>query len=343
MSSLAPLLPSPETQRGNRRRWREFWSGGGGQGSVVAMLHQGTAVAVLDGGGGKWVRVRTAEPFAIEGEVRASDLGCRLTSELPLRTSPDASQTDGVALGMRGCMVSVLDSKEGWLRVETAPEPFTWYEAGPGEGDPVVSHTVHGGYVVEGWVPTDRCSASEKPFYPKSPKDGSLVMIGGDGTRLNGAPGGTASQLPGKALPWTRWVATGTDGPWSHGRTDGQVVVWGWVQTSVLAPLPNTNPLNKLAERKVKDHEVVGPSPVEDGDGAEIVLLPVGTEVLLLAEDSRGCKVRSLPPIEVEGWMPCDDLRDVSTMPEAAIDYGLLDGGAPPPERGPIPNPTPWP
>ena len=169
-------------------------------------------------------------------------------------------------------------------------------------------------------------------------------MIVTQETAILSEPGGPTNQIPGKILAWTRWVSFAVEGTWNHGRTDGQVSVAGWLPITAVGPLPNTNPLNKLAEKKLKDYEVVAAAEILDSKGYPVATLPGGQEIVKLGEDVRGCRVRTTPPIEVEGWMDCKNVRNLSVLPEAAIEYGVIDGGSWPPDRGPHPNPLPvWP
>ncbi len=322
------LVAAPETP---------LWSKAGGTGSSIATVHQGIAATILETSGA-WVRIATIEPFEVAGWARGSDMGCRVVEDAPLLPEPSGSA--GGPIARAGCMLRILEVSDGWLRVESAPEPFTHYEKGPSYKDPVIVHTEFSGFIVQGWIRQDACSADVKAFYPRSPKDGTLGIISTESAVLR-KPGGISNQIPGKALAYTRWVTTSVEGTWIEGRTDGQVVVHGWVPLTSVAALPNTNPLNKLAEKKLKDFEVIASTAIKDAKGQEITTLPGGQEVDKVDEGVLGCKVRSTPPVIVEGWIPCTSLRNLSVLPEAAIEYGIIDGGAWPPDRGPQPNPVP--
>lgn len=318
-----------------------LWSKAGGTGGVRATLHQGVEVSIRETSGG-WSSILTSGKMNVEGWVRSTDLGCRVSSDTPLLVSPQES-ADGAPLARHGCMVRIISSEDDWLHVESAPEPFTYFEKGPSYKDPVIVHTKFAGFLVSGWIPGQSCTTDVKPFYPRAPKDGELQIIK-EATTILHTPGGLSNQIQGKALPWTRWVTMEVDGTWIRGRTDGQVIVDGWVSVASIGAIPNTNPLNKLAEKKLKDYEVIAKTGIVDDKGRAITELPGGQEVIKLEEDVRGCRVKTTPPIEVEGWLPCASLRNLSVLPEAAIEYGIIDGGAWPPDRGPIPNPLPsWP
>jgi hypothetical protein len=327
------IVAAPETT---------LWSWSGGTGQVRATVHQGVRVTVMDEEGG-WVRIATSGKIRVEGWARSDDLGCRVASETPLEDGPDGRDAGGAPVARPGCTVRVLARSGGWLHVETAPEPFTYYEKGSGTKEPVVTHTEFAGFIAEGWIPAGACLVNVGPFFPHAPGDGELQVIKEPGPVLS-SPGGLSNQIPGKALRWTRWVTMEVDGTWIRGRTDGQVVVEGWVPVTAVGPLPNTNPLNKLAEKKLKDFEVIAATGIKDSKGHEIATLPGGQEISKIDEDVRGCQVRTTPPVEVVGWVDCKSLRSLSVLPEAAIEYGVIDGGAWPPDRGPLPNPLPpWP
>jgi hypothetical protein len=324
------LVAAPETS---------LWSGAGGTGSRVAVVHQGVEVRVVESRKTGWTRVETKADVRVEGWVGPSELGCRLTRKAPLLDGPGhpSAPTDPVA--RVGAMVRIIGRDGGWLHVESAPEKLVWYETG-GKHDPVLEHVEYTGYVVRGWIEAGTCSAEQKPFYPRAPDDGTLKSIEEE-SAVHAEPGGLASRLDGRALPGTRWVVMESEGIWTRGRTDGQIVVRGWIPTSVVGPRPLTNPLYKLVRHEVKDYEVLGSQDLEDAGGEPLTTLAAGQDVRKLGEDVRGCKVATPPPVVVEGFVPCDALRDLSTLPEAAIEYGIIDGGAMPPERGPQPNPLP--
>jgi hypothetical protein len=322
------LVAAPETP---------LWSKAGGTGSSVATVHQGVAVTV-EKTSGQWARVSTAEPFAVTGWARRNDLGCRAARDTHLLPEPAGSA--GGPMARTGCMLRILEIDGGWLHVESAPEPFTHFEKGPSYKDPVIVHTEFSGFIAEGWIPGDACATDVKAFYPRAPKDGQLGILDTDTSVLR-KPGGISNRIPGKALPYTRWVTMAVEGTWVKGRTDGQVVVHGYVPLTSVAPLPNTNPLNKLAEKKLKDYEVIATTAIKNAKGQEITTLPGGQEVDKIDEGVLGCRIKSAPPVIVEGWIPCTSLRNLSVLPEAAIEYGIIDGGAWPPDRGPQPNPIP--
>ena len=322
------LVAAPETP---------LWSRAGGTGSSIATVHQGVVASIRETSG-NWARVSTVEPFEVTGWARRSDLGCRVTQDTPLL--PEPSGSSGGPLARTGCLVRILEIADGWLHVESAPEPFTHFEKGPSYKDPVIVHTEFAGFIARGWIPQPACAADVKAFYPRAPKDGQLGIISTDSPVLR-KPGGISNKIPGKALPFTRWVTMAVEGTWVKGRTDGQVVVHGWVPLTSVAELPNTNPLNKLAEKKLKDFEVIASTVLKNAKGQELTTLPGGQEVDKIEEGVLGCKVTSTPPVIVEGWIPCTSLRNLSVLPEAAIEYGIIDGGAWPPDRGPQPNPVP--
>lgn len=318
-----------------------LWSKSGGLGTTTATLHQGVPV-IIEQSSDAWILARTEDPMSVSGWARARDLGCRVRSDTPLLGSP-GEIAENAPLARAGCTLRVIGGSGGWLEVETAPEPFTYFEKGPSHKDPVLTHTEFTGFIVEGWIPSKSCTTDVKPFYPRAPKDGELMILKEASAVLH-TPGGLSNQIPGKALTWTRWVSIEIDGTWVRGRTDGQVVVEGWVPLTSVGALPNTNPLNKLAEKKLRDFEVIASTVIKDDKGHAITTLPGGQEVDKLEEDVRGCRVRTVPPVVVEGWVSCDELRNLSVLPEAAIEYGIIDGGSWPPDRGPFPNPLPsWP
>ncbi|MBW2261146.1 MAG: hypothetical protein JRG91_04165 [Deltaproteobacteria bacterium] len=312
-----------------------LWSKAGGAGRSVATVHQGVTASIKETSG-SWALISTQSPFEVTGWVRRSDLGCRVVEDTHLLPEPGGSA--GGPLARAACMLRILEISDDWLHVESAPEPFTHYEKGPSYKDPVIVHTEFAGFIARGWIPSGECSTDVKAFYPRAPKDGELGIISTASPVLR-QPGGISNQIPGKALPFTRWVTTTVDGTWVKGRTDGQVVVHGWVPITSVAALPNTNPLNKLAEKKLRDFEVIASTGIKNGKGQTITTLPGGQEVDKIDEGALGCKIKTMPPVIVEGWIPCTSLRNLSVLPEAAIEYGIIDGGTWPPDRGPQPNP----
>ncbi len=311
----------------------------GGTGDEVATLHQGVLVAVDETSGSGWSHVTTMADVSISGWLRADALGCRLAAEQPILTSPKDQPGEHTPLGREGAMLRILSRQGDDVHVESAPEKIVWYETG-GKNDPVLEHQDFTGYLAQGWVPASACIADHKPFYPRAPKDGDLFCIAKP-TAINAAPGGLASQLPGKALAKTRWVSIAIQGAWVQGRTDGQIVVKGFVPIDAIGPSPLTNPLYKLVKHEMKDYEILGEQPLTDASGKILAVLAPGQDVKKIGEDVRGCEVKTPGPVEVHGFVPCHALRDLSTIPEAAIEYGVIDGGSPPPDRGPMPNPVP--
>lgn len=334
------VATSPGAQRGIVARPEvSLWAKRGGTGAHVADVHQGVQVLIQEITEKGWSRVSTLGEVRVQGWVRSDSLGCRITEKTPLSTERGTPADASTPVARTGATVRVLEQNEGWMRVESAPERFTWYETG-GKHDPVLEHVEFTGYVVQGWIPVTSCSPQQKPYYPRAPEDGTAAVLE-KATFIHSEPGGLASQLPGKALPLTRWVILETDGLWTRGRTDGQVWVYGWVPTSAVAPPPLTNPLYKLVQHEMKDYEVLGDQVLTDEKGKTVTILEAGQDVSKVGQDLRGCQVKTPPPVVVKGFVPCENLRDLSTIPEAAIEFGVIDGGAAPPVRGPLPNPVP--
>jgi hypothetical protein len=322
----------------------ELWPGPKTKGKAVGTLEQGLEVVLTGQKKGKMLQVKTQEPFEIEGWVRADSLGCRLQRDTSLMEKPkEDTPLPGDPLLRKGAMVRTLKQKAGWMQVESAPYPVRIFNFEAGKDAQMTSEIVYTGYVLTGWIKADACSAEEKAYYDSTPDEGTLSGFKDKGNLYGQRPAADTDEpdgkakLPGEALKFARWVELEADGRWSRGYVDGPVRIEGWVDREGLGPLPNTNPLNVIFMKQLKDYEIIVTTDLLAQGPKKKVLasLPGGTEVYKLGVDYDGCIVKTPPPISVEGLVDCKGLRNLGYLPEKVIDETKKQPQVTFPERGP--------
>ncbi|MFH1435885.1 MAG: hypothetical protein ABIJ56_09240, partial [Pseudomonadota bacterium] len=143
-------------------------------------------------------------------------------------------------------------------------------------------------------------------------------------------------EIDGKALKYCRWVELEEKEGWSGGYTDGPVKIKGWVQKDKLGPGPNTNPLNTIFMKDLKDYEIIAGTDLINADTKDVVTkLPGGLEVFKVGADHDGCIVKTPSPIIVQGLVECKYLRHLAIVPEKVIDDTGGSKDVTFPERGP--------
>jgi len=329
------LIASPEA---------ELWAGTKTKGKALGTLEQGIEVTLTGKKKGKMVEVVTKKPFEVTGWIRTDSIGCRLQRDTSLMEKPkEDSAPAGDPLLRKGAMVKVLKQKAGWMQVETSPYPIRIFNLEPGKDAEMTSEIVYTGYVMTGWIQSDACSVDEKAFYDSTPDEGTLSSFKDAGGIYAQRPAtddeepSEKSRLSGQALKFCRWVEMEADGRWSRGYVDGPVKIEGWVDKEDLGPLPNTNPLNVIFMKQLKDYEIIVTTDLlSQGPKKKVIAsLPGGTEVYKLGVDYDGCIVRTPPPISVEGLVDCKHLRNLGYLPEKVIDETKKQPQVTFPERGP--------
>jgi hypothetical protein len=321
----------------------EIWPAPKTKGKPVGTLEQGLEVVLTGKKKGKLLQVRTLKPFEVTGWIRADTLGCRMERDTELREKPkEDSALPGDPILRKGAMVRILKQKSGWLQVESAPYPIRVFNFEPGKDAEMTSEIVYTGYVLTGWIQADACSVEEKAYYDSTPDEGTLSSFKDAGSLYGQRPATDAddpdekTKLPGEAMKHARWVELEADGQWSRGYVDGPVRIEGWVDREGLGPLPNTNPLNVIFMKQLKDYEIIVTTELLAGPKKKVLAsLPGGTEVYKLGVDYEGCIVKTPPPISVEGLVDCGHLRNLGYLPEKVIDETKKQPQVTFPERGP--------
>jgi hypothetical protein len=318
-----------------------LWSQAKAKGQPLATLEQGVRVIPTGSVKGALLRVSTKQPFEVAGWVKKADLGCRISADTPLADKPKTDEgLPGDPVLRKGAMVKVLKTKGEWTLVESAPYPVRIFKLPEEKKGETTSEIVYTGYIVEGWIPASACSPDEGAYYDTTPDEGELGSLEEETLVFPQKPGPGESPeklqaLPGKALALCRWVELEPSEGWSRGYVDGPVKISGWVEKKTIGPLPNTNPLNMIFMKQLKDYEIVAEADLVTPDGKLITELPGGTDVFKVGVDYEGCIVRTSPPIVVEGLVDCKSLRNLATLAEKAIDDTTKQPQVTFPERGP--------
>jgi hypothetical protein len=318
-----------------------LWSQAKAKGQPLATLGQGVRVVPAGPVKGALLRVSTTSPFEVTGWVKRADLGCRISADTPLSAKP---KTDGGLPGdpvlRKGAMVKAIKTKGGWTQVEAAPYPVRIFKLPEVKKGETTSEIVYTGYIVGGWIPASACSTDEEAYYDTTPDEGELGSLKEETPVFPHKPGpgeppDKLQPLPGKTLALCRWVELEPSEGWSRGYVDGPVRISGWVEKKAIGPLPNTNPLNMIFMKQLKDYEIVAETDLKTPDGKLITKLPGGTDVIKVGVDYEGCIVKTPPPIAVEGLVDCKSLRNLATVAEKVIDGTTKQPQVTFPERGP--------
>jgi len=273
--------------------FRAYLRAGPGRGASVGQLNPDTVVA-LGAERGDWQEVEVRDPLPARGWVRRERLGCRALRRVSLEgTGEDARE---VVL-QPGALLAVLATEGEQLEVETR--------------DPLGRR---------GRLPAADCGVGER-FVPRLPRDGELYLLRREAPLLAaGAGGGPLATLP----EGYRFVVQGRGAAgYAEGRTDGPVIVSGRIDGAALEEDPRSTPLDRLAEPLGYTHEnVVEQDLLEDPRGQPVARLPGGTPMNLVERRGDWSRVRTVGPVELEGWVEHLEIRRVS------LDHNELDPAA---------------
>ena len=319
------------------------------KGKPAATLEQGVGLLPTGKKKGKLVHVKTSKPFAVEGWIKSSETGCRVTGEVKVmgkaKEPEDEEALAAVPVLLKGAMVRVLKTKGEWIQVEAAPYPIRIFSVADAESGELMSETVYTGFILKGWIPATECSPDEKAYYDTTPKEGKLGGIVDKAAVYSEKPDEETMksskqlaklEISGRALKYCRWVELEESEGWSRGYTDGPVKVKGWIQKDKLGPAPNTNPLNIIFMKDFRDYEIIAGTDLISADTKDVVAkLPGGLEVFKVGVDQDGCIVKTPSPIIVQGLVKCKYLRHLAVFPEKIIDDTGGSKNVTSPERGP--------
>ncbi|MBI2896999.1 MAG: hypothetical protein HYY06_25810 [Deltaproteobacteria bacterium] len=278
-------------------------------GRPIATLSAGVELVERGETRGGWAPVAIDGDVTLAGFVRSDRLGCRAGSSVELQ--PIGREPSIPVRLRRGAMLRRLRERGDLLEVATV-----------------------GPLVLKGAIPTTACVVPGEPYFDETPREGDLRLLSQEAA-LHDAPAGQGTRV---RLPaGTRFLVRETREGWAGGRTDGPVIVEGWIPTGAIGGPPEGSPLDILTRPLDHTHEVLAtarlesrgprgrPGPVEVRGGA-------GVDVLETV-DAR-VRVRTVGPVAVEGWLPAEMVREVTTS-EESIDLPRGAAKRTPPRRGP--------
>jgi hypothetical protein len=243
----------------------------------------------------------------LAGFVRKDRTGCRATADLelaPLRAG-------GIPAKLRrGAMLRPLRTRGELLEVETA-----------------------GPIVLRGTISAGSCVAPGRPYADQTPGEGDLVLLARDAELRDGPDGAVRLRLP----AGTRFNARERHEGWVGGRTDGPVVVNGWVRAEELGGPPVGSPIDVLARPLDHTHEILATADVYASRMARrptALRLGGGARVVVTETQEGRLEVRTIGPIVAEGWVDAVMVREVTTN-EESIALPANAARRTPPRRGP--------
>jgi hypothetical protein len=276
-------------------------------GRPVATAAAGVVLEERGAARGASVPVTLDGAVDLAGFVRKDRTGCRATADVelaPLRAG-------GLPATLRrGAMLRPLRTRGDLLEVETV-----------------------GAIVLRGTIPARACAAPGTPHADETPAEGDLVLLARDTELRDGPDGPVKLRVP----AGTRFNARERHEGWAGGRTDGPVVVAGWVRAADLGGPPVGSPIDVLARPLGHSHEILAPAEVfaaRTARRASALRFGGGAPVDVVQSGEGRIKVRTVGPIVAEGWVDAVMVREVTTAEESIA----LPAGATrrtPPRRGP--------
>lgn len=252
------------------------------------------------------IPVTVSGTVQLAGFVRKDRTGCRATADVeltPLRSGPPATVRRGAMLRPRAVRGDLLE-------VETVGE-----------------------IVLRGTIPARACVSPGTARADETPAEGDLVLLARDAELRDGPDGAVVLRVP----SGTRFNARERRQGWVGGRTDGAVVVAGWLRAQDLGGAPVGSPIDVLGRPLDHTHEILAPAdvfasrtarrptPVRLGGGAPIDLVETG--------EGR-VQVKTVGFLVAQGWVDATLVREVTTNEESiTLPPGTVRH--PPPRRGP--------
>lgn len=276
-------------------------------GRPVATVAAGVVLEERGTARGASVPVTLAGPVELAGFVRKDRTGCRATAAVELTPLGPG----GLPATLRqGAMVRPLRTRGELLEVETA-----------------------GAIVLRGTIPARACAVPGTPYADETPAEGDLVLLARDTELRDGPDGPLKVRIP----AGTRFNARERHEGWVGGRTDGPVVVTGWVRAADLGAPPVGSPIDVLGRPLGHSHEVLAPAQVftaRTARRAAALRFGGGAPVDVVETGEGRVKVRTVGAIVAEGWVEAVMIREVTTSEDSIA----LPAGATrrtPPRRGP--------
>ena len=275
-------------------------------GRAAATVAAGTTLEERGPARGATIPVALAGLVELSGFVRKDRTGCRATADVeltPLRSGPPAKVR-------RGAMLRPRRTRGELLEVETVGE-----------------------IVLRGTIPARACVAPGTPRADETPAEGDLALLARDADLRDGPDGPVVLRIP----AGTRFNARERREGWVGGRTDGAVVVSGWLRAEDLGGPPVGSPIDVLARPLGHSHEILAPADVFPSRTARRptkVRLGGGAPVDVVESGEGRVKVRTVGTQVAEGWVDATLVREVTTSEESiALPAGTTRRT--PPRRGP--------